>query len=87
MEEEVWGVFIENSGEEYLVTVFETEEEAFDYAVGRDERAYDDAVEQWRDEGAVWVPEEFEGTHKVKLIHRDLVDFGRLSRGFAQRTS
>jgi hypothetical protein len=46
MEEELWGVFIENCGEEYLVAVFEIEEEAFDYAVGRDERAYDDAVEE-----------------------------------------
>jgi hypothetical protein len=71
MEEEVFGVFFEDNGEEYLVAAFETEEEAETFA---------------EDEAASWGGPEGD-EYYVEPVARDLVDYSLLERGFAQPIS
>jgi hypothetical protein len=87
MSDEVWGVFLaDGPATQLLVAVFEDEDAAIEDARERAERA-------WEEEGSVIIDEKaeldlplevFEDQYSVEPVARDLVDFGLLSRGFAQ---
>ena len=50
MEQEVYGVFFEDSGSEYLTAVFEDEEEASRYADEQDRAAFERALDDRDDD-------------------------------------
>ena len=90
MEQEVYGVFFEDSGSEYLTAVFEDEEEASRYADEQDRAAFERAVEDREGDDPeagepVW--EDCVAMYYVEPISRELADEAReeLERGMAVR--
>jgi hypothetical protein len=91
MSKELWGVFFEDSGTEYLVAVFETEVEATSDAVERDMVAFSEALEELHPLSNEDFEEpdlaDFEGIHYVEPIAPELADDARelLEGGVAMR--
>jgi len=89
MDQEVYGVFFEDSGSEYLTAVFEDEEEASRYADEQDrasfERASDDRDDDLEAGEHVW--EDCVAMYYVEPISRELAHEAReeLERGKAVR--
>ena len=88
-DDEVYGVFLMHSGEEYLVAVAHDEESAYAEAERLDEEAFEKAREEYdpREPGYEPVWEDHEGSHRVEAISRELADeaAAQLERGFAVR--
>ena len=89
MEQEVYGVFFEDSGSEYLIAVFEDEEEARGYADEEDRAAFERASEDRDDDPEAREPawEDCEAMYYVEPISRELADEAceELERGMAVR--
>ena len=89
MQEDVYGVFFRDGHQEYLRAAFDTEEEAekqsYDLAVLEYHVTLEDYDEGERNDEPDW--SRYEGKYYVEPIARDLVDFTRLERGFAQLIS
>jgi hypothetical protein len=89
MEQEVYGVLFEDSGSEYLIAVFEDEEEARGYADEQDRAAFERALEGRDDDPEAREPawEDCEAMYYVEPISRELAEEARegLERGMAVR--
>jgi hypothetical protein len=87
VDEQLYGVFFEDSGSEYLVAVFDDEEEATEDARMRDEAAFEQAVSDAAEPEAEVEQEDFEGMHYVESISRELADASsyELERGLTVR--
>jgi hypothetical protein len=89
MEQEVYGVLFEDSGSEYLIAVFEDEEEARGYADEQDRAAFERALEDRDDDPEAEEPawEDCEAMYYVEPVSRELADEAReeLERGMAVR--
>ena len=89
MEQEVYGVFFEDSGSEYLIAVFEDEEEASRYADEQDRAAFERSFEDRDDDPEAGEPvwEDCEAMYHVEPLSRELADEAReeLERGMAVR--
>jgi hypothetical protein len=86
MSEDMSGVFFRDRGvEEYLVGVYEDEEEAQEAARARDRQAFERVMEEGEGDAPAW--EDYEGMHYVEPIARTAVEEvqGQLDRGFAVR--
>jgi hypothetical protein len=88
MSEELWGVFFEDSGREYLVAVFDDEDEASNDAEERDQQQFESALEMDDEAREVafepkW--EDFEGMHYVEPVSPRLAADAHdmLARGIA----
>ncbi len=85
MSEDMWGVFFRvDDVEEYLAEAC-GEEEAIEVAEARDQRAFEQAMEEGEGEIPTW--EDYEGMHYVEPIARTIVEEAQeqLDRGFAVR--
>jgi hypothetical protein len=89
MELEVYGVLFEDSGSEYLIAVFEDEEEARGYADEQDRAEFARTLEDCGDDPEAREParEDCEAMYYVEPISRELADEAReeLERGMAVR--
>jgi hypothetical protein len=86
MSEDMSGVFFRaQEVEEYLVEVYEDEEEAQEAARARDQRVFEQVMEEGEGDAPAW--EDYEGMHYVEPIARTSVEEvqGQLDRGFAVR--
>ena len=86
MSEDMSGVFFRDQEvEEYLVEVYEDEEEAQEAARARDQRVFEQVMEEGEGDAPAW--EDYEGMHYVEPIARTSVEEvqGQLDRGFAVR--
>jgi hypothetical protein len=72
---EVLGVFFRDRGaEEYLVEAHVDEQEAQEAARARDERAFEQALEEAEQEGGEPVWEDYEGMHYVEPVDPTVVE-------------
>lgn len=85
MSDELYGVFFEDQGAEYLVAVADAEEAAHEEAVHRDEEAFQMAVDAFEGEGEEPSLEDFERMHYVAPVSSALAEDAReqLARGLA----
>ena len=86
MSEDMSGVFFRaQEVEEYLVEVYEDEEEAQEAARARDQRVFEQVMEEGEGDAPAW--EDYEGMHYVEPIARTIVEEvqGQLDRGLAVR--
>jgi hypothetical protein len=89
MKQEVYGVLFEDSGSEYLIAVFEDEEEASRYADEQDRAEFERALEDRDDDPEAGEPvwEDCVSMYYVEPISRELAEEAReeLERGMAVR--
>ena len=86
MSEDMSGVFFRDQEvEEYLVEVYEDEEEAQEAARVRDQRVFEQVMEEGEGDAPTW--EDYDGMHYVEPIARTFVEEvqDQLDRGFAVR--
>jgi hypothetical protein len=86
MSEDTWGVFFRVADvEEYLAEVYEDEKEAIEAAEARDQRVFEQRMEEGGGEIPPW--EDYEGMHYVEPIARTFVEEAQdlLDGGFVVR--
>jgi hypothetical protein len=86
MDKEFWGVFTDYRVDEtYLVSVFEDEEDAIDYAREEDQRQFEVVMEEGEGDAPEW--EDFDGMHYVERVSAELAADARdqLARAVAVR--